>query len=169
MTSRDRCGVLAGALGPRPRLPTNIGGCNPTRSESVRPGWNPYPCSRRPRRRGLGHAETGFRRLSGFDADHGTEAMHPTKRTARLAGLLYLLVVLIGPFVLIYAPRKLFVPGDATATASNILAHESLFRAKIVLGLVGELLFISVVLTLYRLLERVSRQLAAIMVILVLI
>ena len=95
--------------------------------------------------------------------------MHPTKRTARLAGLLYLLVVLIGPFVLIYAPRKLFVPGDATATASNILAHESLFRAKIVLGLVGELLFISVVLTLYRLLERVSRQLAAIMVILVLI
>jgi hypothetical protein len=39
--------------------------------------------------------------------------MHPLKRTARTAGLLYLMVVLLGPFVLIYVPNKLFVPGDA--------------------------------------------------------
>lgn len=95
--------------------------------------------------------------------------MDPIKKTARFAGLLYLLVVLIGPFVLIYVPGKLFVPGDATATADNILAHESLFRAHIVAGLVGELLFISVVLVLYRLLKGVNRQLATLMVILILI
>lgn len=95
--------------------------------------------------------------------------MHPLKKTARVAGLLYLLVVLIGPFLLIYVPGKLFVPGDATATASNILAHQSLFRAYIVLGIVGELLFISVVLALYRLLKGVNRELATIMVILILI
>jgi hypothetical protein len=96
-------------------------------------------------------------------------AMHPLRKTARVAGLLYLLVVLVGPFILIYVPNKLFVPGDATATAGNILAHEPLFRAHIVLGLVGELLFIAVVLALYRLLKGVSRELAGVMVILILI
>jgi hypothetical protein len=95
--------------------------------------------------------------------------MHPLKRTARVAGLLYLLVALAGPFILIYVPRKLFVPGDAAATASNILAHESLFRAHIVVGFVTELIFISVVLVLYRLLRGVGVQLAAVMVILILI
>ena len=95
--------------------------------------------------------------------------MHPLKRTARVAGLLYLLVVLTGPFVLIYVPGKLFVPADATATASNILAHESLFRAHIVVGLIAELVFISVVVVLYRLLRGVDGRLAAVMVILILI
>jgi hypothetical protein len=95
--------------------------------------------------------------------------MHPIKRNARVAGLLYLLVVLTGPFVLMYVPGKLFVPGDATATASNILAHQSLFRACIVVGLASELIFIFLVLALYRLLKGVNLQLASIMVILILI
>lgn len=95
--------------------------------------------------------------------------MHSIKKTARVAGWLYLLVVLTGPFVLLYVPGKLFVPGDATATAANILAHESLFRLHIVVGIVGQLLFIAVVLALYRLLEAVDRPLATLMVILILI
>lgn len=95
--------------------------------------------------------------------------MHPTKKAARVAGLLYLFVVLAGPFVLIYVPGKLFVHGDAGATAGNILAHEALFRTKIVVGLVSELCFISVALALYRLLKGVGPQLAALMVILILI
>lgn len=95
--------------------------------------------------------------------------MHPLKRTARIAGFLCLLVVLTGPFVLIYVPRKLFVPGDAAATASNILAHESLFRAHMAVGLVVELIFIAVVLVLFRLLKGVNLPLATVMVILILI
>ena len=95
--------------------------------------------------------------------------MHPTKKLAHIAGVLYLLVVLIGPFVLIYAPGKLFVAGDAAATAANILAHESLFRANIVAGLVGQLLFISVVLALYWMLKGVNSRLAAVMLIVILI
>jgi hypothetical protein len=95
--------------------------------------------------------------------------MHPVKKSARIAGLLYLFVVLTGLFVIIYVPGKLFVSGDATATASNILAHEGLFRAHIVVGLVSELLFISVALALYRLLKAVSDVLARGMVLLVLI
>lgn len=46
---------------------------------------------------------------------------------ARIAGAVYLLEMLTGGFALFVA-IKLFVSSDATATASNILAHESLFR-----------------------------------------
>jgi Domain of unknown function (DUF4386) len=95
--------------------------------------------------------------------------MHPLMKTARVAGVLYLLVVLTGPFVLLYVPGKLFVSGDAGATAANILAHQTLFRAHIGVGLASELLFIATVLALYRLLKGVDGQLAALMVILILI
>jgi hypothetical protein len=99
----------------------------------------------------------------------GEEAMHQIRKSARVAGFLYLLVALCGPFVLVYVPGKLFVPGNATATASNILAHESLFRTYIVVAFVSELFFVFLVLALYRLLKGVGQQLAALMVILVLI
>jgi hypothetical protein len=95
--------------------------------------------------------------------------MTQLQKNARIAGFLYLLVALTGPFVLIYVPGKLFVPGNATATAGNILTHESLFRAYIVVGLFSELFFILTVLALYRLLREVGRQLATLMVLLVLI
>ena len=95
--------------------------------------------------------------------------MDQLKKDARIAGWLYLFVVLTGPFVLIYVPRKLFVPGDAAATAGNILAHESLFRAFTVVEIVSELLFILTVLALYRLLRDVGRDLAGLMAVLVLI
>lgn len=95
--------------------------------------------------------------------------MIPTKKDARIAGLLYLVVVLTGPFVLLYVPGKLFVSGDASATARNILAHQDLFRAYIGIGLVSELAFVATVLALYRLLKGVGSQLAALMAILILI
>lgn len=46
---------------------------------------------------------------------------------ARIAGAVYLLEMLTGGFALFVAVR-LIVSGDAAATATNILAHESLFR-----------------------------------------
>ena len=95
--------------------------------------------------------------------------MTTLQKNARVAGLLYLLIAITGPFVLIYVPGKLFVPGDASATANNILAHVTLFKAYIVVGLLSELFFIALVLALYRLLHGVSRELAIVMVILVLI
>ena len=57
--------------------------------------------------------------------------MHPLKKAARIAGAIYLSMVFTGPFSLIYVPNKLIVRGDATATASNILAHETMFRLAI--------------------------------------
>lgn len=93
----------------------------------------------------------------------------PLNTTARVAGLLYLGVVITGFFTLMYVPGKLFVPTDAAATASNILAHQSLFRAYIVADLVSELFFVATVLALYHLFKRVGPQLATLMVLLVLL
>jgi hypothetical protein len=91
------------------------------------------------------------------------------KKTARLTGLVYLGVVISGLFVLMYVPGRLFVADNAGATVTNILAHQTLFRAYIIIGLVGELLFITVVLLLYRLLKDVNHVQAAVMVLLVLL
>jgi hypothetical protein len=95
--------------------------------------------------------------------------MTQLQRNARVAGFLYLLMAITGPFVLIYVPGKLFVTGDAAATSANILAKQSLFRAYIVVGLFSELFFLATVAALYRLFKEVDRRLAAVMVILVLV
>jgi hypothetical protein len=92
--------------------------------------------------------------------------MHPTVKAARVAGAVYLLLGLTAPLRLMYIPSTLFVRGNATATASNIAAHETLFR----LGIVGDLLTgticIFVTLALYRLFKAVDQNLAVLMVIL---
>ena len=60
--------------------------------------------------------------------------MTSTRNPGRFAGLLYVLMSIPGFFALIYVPSKLIVHGNATATASNIAASETLFR----LGIAGE-------------------------------
>jgi hypothetical protein len=72
-------------------------------------------------------------------------------------------------FSLMYVPQTLIVPGNATATANNILASEMLFRIGIVSGLVSGIAFIFLVRALYRLLNRVSKTHASLMVTLVLV
>ncbi|MDP9025173.1 MAG: DUF4386 domain-containing protein [Candidatus Eremiobacteraeota bacterium] len=87
-------------------------------------------------------------------------------RNARIAGFLYLLLVLAGPVRLIYIPSVLFVTGNAAATSHNIASHEALFRIGIFSDLLTATLDIAVVLALYRLLNGVNRNLAIVMVIL---
>ena len=90
--------------------------------------------------------------------------MHPTDKAARVAGAVYLSMVITAPFSLIYVPNKLIVRGDATATAANILAHETLFRLSIFGDLVGHVIFICLAIALYRLLSNVNRTWALLMV-----
>jgi hypothetical protein len=92
--------------------------------------------------------------------------MHPTVKAARIAGGIYLAEILIGPISLIYVPNVIIVSGNATATADNIRAHETLFRLGIVGDLVGGTLALFLVLALYRLFRTVDQDLAALMVIL---
>jgi hypothetical protein len=93
--------------------------------------------------------------------------MSSTKRTARIAGLLYLVLTITGFFSLMYVPGKLIVRGNAAATAGNILASESLFRLGVASDLFAGIVFIFLALVLYRLLKGVNRQQASLMAILV--
>ncbi len=95
--------------------------------------------------------------------------MHPTVKAARIAGPVYLSMVLTPPFSLIYVPSKLIVRGNATATANNILAHETMFRLSIMGDLVGQVIFICLAIALYRLLRDVNRTWAWLMVSFVLV
>lgn len=88
---------------------------------------------------------------------------------ARVAGFLYLLLIPFSGFGILYVPSQLVVPGDAATTASNIIASEGLFRSAIVSNLVGQTIFILLVLVLYKLLKSVNKNLALLMVVFVLI
>src|SRR5713101_1959352 len=95
--------------------------------------------------------------------------MNSINKQARVAGLLYLLASIPAPFALIYVPGKLIVPGDATATADHVRASENLLRLGIASELIGFIIFIFVVLALYRLFKAVSEKHAMAMAILLLI
>ena len=95
--------------------------------------------------------------------------MHPTDKAARIAGAVYLSMVFTAPFSLIYVPNTLIVRGNATATASNILAHEMLFRLGIVADLISSVIFVCLAIALYRLLSGVNKTQASLMVALVLV
>jgi uncharacterized protein DUF4386 len=95
--------------------------------------------------------------------------MNSSKRKARIAGLLYLLLALTGVFNLIYVPTTLFVSGDATATVANIVSFELLFRTGILSGLISNILFVFLVLALYRLFKEINHKQAILMVTLVVI
>jgi len=95
--------------------------------------------------------------------------MHPTDKAARIAGAVYLSMVITAPFSLIYVPSKLIVRGNATATADNILAHETMFRLSILGDLVGQVIFICLAIALYRLLCDVNKTWAWLMVSFVLV
>lgn len=87
------------------------------------------------------------------------------RNPGRVAGLIYLLLGIMGPFRLMYIPNTLLANKDPAATASNIASHETLFR----LGIVSEVLcgvtVLFVTLALYRLLKSVNQHWAVVMVI----
>lgn len=85
------------------------------------------------------------------------------RKAARLAGLLYLVIVLASVYGHMYVPSQIFVMGDAAATAGNILSNEFLFRSCIVAGLIEATAFLLLALSLYRLLKDVNGQQAKLM------
>lgn len=95
--------------------------------------------------------------------------MPSLQKRARVAGWLYFILVVLGVMNLIYIPGKLIVKGNAAATAHNILASESLFRFSIASSLVSVVVFVFLVLALYRLFKDLDQPLGALMVILVLV
>jgi len=91
------------------------------------------------------------------------------KRTARLAGGLYLAMAPFAFFGIMYVPSAVLVRGDAATTSRNIVASEWLFRSGTVSHLIGQIIFVFLVLALYRLLKPVNKNHAVLMVVLALL
>lgn len=89
-----------------------------------------------------------------------TVAGLPPRAAARTAGVLYLLIIAGGLFAELGVREQLIVPGDAAATAANILAREGLWRVGISVHLAYLVCALFVALILYELFRPVSRPLA---------
>jgi hypothetical protein len=91
------------------------------------------------------------------------------KKTARLAGLVYFIWILMGLFGMFYVPSQINIRGDAAATAQNILSHEFLFRTSIINDLISHTLWVFMVLILYRLFNQINERQAQLLVALVIV
>jgi hypothetical protein len=88
-------------------------------------------------------------------------------KTARIAGILYIVMDLFMIFSGMIVDPKFYVPGDAVSTSSNILAFPQLFRLGFVSNIVGFTIFLFLVLALYDLFKSVDKGQARLMVVLV--
>jgi len=86
--------------------------------------------------------------------------MNSPKRLARTAGVLYLLVGLFGGFAEGYVEPKMYVAGNAAATAGNVVANPGLVRIGVVADLVDGTAFILLALVLYILFKGVNKSVA---------
>ena len=93
--------------------------------------------------------------------------MTSNKKTARIAGILYLLVGIFGGFAEGYVDPKMYAAGNAAASAGNVIAHSELVRLGVVAHLLDGTFFIFTAMVLYVLLREVNKNVARAMVILV--
>lgn len=87
------------------------------------------------------------------------------KKSARLAGLCFLLMVVFGLAAELFFRQKLFVPNDLAATINNIMANILLYRFGIVSDILMALFYLFTAIMLYKLLESVNKGWALLMVI----
>lgn len=89
------------------------------------------------------------------------------KRLARIAGLLYLAVGVLGAFAFAAVYSRMYVAGDAAATAGNLIANAGLVRLGVAADLIQVVVWLFLSMTLYALLGHASAFAARAMVILV--
>ena len=93
--------------------------------------------------------------------------MSAPKRLARIAGVLYLLVGIFGGFAEGFVEPKMYVAGNAAATAGNVVANAGLVRMGVVADLLDQTVFVFLAMALYSLLQHVRQSVARAMVVLV--
>lgn len=91
------------------------------------------------------------------------------KNTARIAGLLYLFLIITGVYGVMYIPSQIIIPGDSVSTAKNIISNELLFRTGFLNDIISNTIFLFLALVLYRLLKLVNVNIAKIMLTLVIV
>ena len=82
------------------------------------------------------------------------------RQVARIAGVLYLVIIIAGIWAFFFVRSSLIVPGDAAATANEVLASEGLFRASIAADLVMIMSDVALALAFYALFRPVNRALS---------
>jgi len=95
--------------------------------------------------------------------------MNSINKAAKLAGILYFLVVLAGISSETLVGTFILVPGDITTTVNHIIAYEPLFRLGFVISLTRFAVFIFLVLALYKLFRPVGEDWSLVMVALALV
>ena len=93
--------------------------------------------------------------------------MTSAKQEARLAGLLYVTVAMLGGFAHLIVRATVYEPGDSAATTANVLAHADLVRFGVVADLCQATIFVFLGMTLRRLFRHVDSDMASAMMILV--
>jgi hypothetical protein len=88
------------------------------------------------------------------------------RQDARLAGFLYVWVILLGGFAEIGVRQGMVTAGDPGATARTIMTHEGLFRMGFAAEMVTNVIAIPLTLIMYRLLVPAGRSLMLLAVVL---
>jgi hypothetical protein len=109
-----------------------------------------------------GHAPTTSQTVA-----EGQIVLTSARRLARIAGVLYLLVGIFGGFAQGFVYPKIYVAGDAAATAANLVANAGLVRLGVVADFFDNTIWVFLALMLYRLLKDVNKSVANAMVVLV--
>jgi hypothetical protein len=91
--------------------------------------------------------------------------MNSIHKTAKIAGLMYLGNIITGIFAQVVR-STLIVPGDAAATANNIMASEWLFRIGFVSDLIMVTFYLLMGMVFYVLLKPVNKNIALLMLLL---
>ncbi|MFX0205046.1 MAG: DUF4386 domain-containing protein [Candidatus Hodarchaeota archaeon] len=86
------------------------------------------------------------------------------KSAARVAGVNYLVVIILGIFANMIVRMTFFVPDDPTATVENITDNEFLFRLSFVCDLIMSMCWLFVGVALYLVYKEVNKNISLLMV-----
>lgn len=104
---------------------------------------------------------------SGQRAESQGWAARSPRTLARIAGLLYLVVGILGAFAFAAVYSRMYVAGDAAATAGNLIANAGLVRLGVAADLIQVVFWLFLSMTLFTLLRHASEFAARAMVVLV--
>ncbi len=91
------------------------------------------------------------------------------RKAAKIAGVVYLICIVLAAFATIFVRGKLIVYGDAATTVNNIMANESLFRMGLTIDLIFLTCWLLLPLALYKLLKPINNIHAVLMVLFALV